>query len=289
MPTLTEISEVLAPARPGLPNVTGANWKAETAKAIKVPATDAKLDKLQTTADAILAKVTAAPTPVPTPTPTPTPGTLPPIGGPLQTFTGQFGEGSRWHKQDHTTNQLPPGWFFKPSACVVDASGNLVITVDPATKTCGMADELNQFQSPLGTWEIEATLPAMRPGLVSAPLWLYDFGTKDEIDFELVGTHGMVCTVHEPGSGADIWNRTIPGDFSGKHRFAIQYESGKVAVFWIDGVEVARCTPADLPAGRMFPTKQLRAFTQCNPANWAGAWIDPASSIKMVVHGWRHA
>ncbi|TIW20448.1 MAG: glycosyl hydrolase family protein, partial [Mesorhizobium sp.] len=44
-------------------------------------------------------------------------------------------------------------------------------------------------------WEVDVTLPTMKPGLIAAPLWTFNDKAHEEIDFEIVGTKGLQLTV----------------------------------------------------------------------------------------------
>ena len=60
-----------------------------------------------------------------------------------------------------------------------------------------------------GIWEVEATLPEMRQGMVVAPLWLYNEDRREEIDFEFVGTKGLDLSLHAYPDG-EYRKRVVP-------------------------------------------------------------------------------
>lgn len=133
-------------------------------------------------------------------------------------------------------------------------------------------------------FEIDATLGQGRSGLIQSPLYLYgDEG--HEIDFEIVGTRGLQLAIHT-AQRFNALTRFVPGDFSGRHRFAIEYEAGTQVVWFLDGREVGRATPAD--TGGHFPHHPLKPFAEIWPSSaqdWAGPW-QPVEAV-MTLHGYR--
>lgn len=145
-------------------------------------------------------------------------------------------------------------------------------------------------------WEVDVTLPQMEPGLIAAPLWTYNNSTLSEIDFEIVGTDGLQLTIWANVGGVHtaVWSQqAISGDMSGeRHQLAIEYASGSLVVFFIDGEEVARVTPADtldghFPSGPQKPYFDLWVANGLDPA-WAGAWVplSAGEARTMILHGY---
>ena len=151
-------------------------------------------------------------------------------------------------------------------------------------------------------WEVDVTLPTMAPGLIAAPLWTYNRTTLEESDFEVVGIKGLFVTLwaRVGGRHVAVWDNggapIIAGDLSGQRlRLAMAYEAGRAAVYFVNGREVARVTPADTHDGR-FPTGPLKAYLDLWVAagldpGWAGVWrpMPEGRSLEMVVHGYRQA
>ncbi|WP_214472405.1 family 16 glycosylhydrolase [Mesorhizobium sp. dw_380] len=150
-------------------------------------------------------------------------------------------------------------------------------------------------------WEVDVTLPKMRPGLIAAPLWVFNDKAHEEIDFEFVGTRGLQLTVwaNVDNKHKAVWVKwALLGDLSGKHyRLGIQYEGGKRVTFSIDGKDVAVVTPADT-AGGAFPNKPMQPYFDLWVAGgaimdprWAGKWEPMAASDKLVMtlHGYRRS
>ncbi|QKD00260.1 glycosyl hydrolase family protein [Mesorhizobium loti R88b] len=148
-------------------------------------------------------------------------------------------------------------------------------------------------------WEVDVTLPTMKPGLIAAPLWIFNKKANEEVDFEIVGTRGLQLTVWADVDNQHkaVWVKWILlGDLSGKqYRLGLQYEGGKRVTFFIDGIEVAVVTPADT-AGGAFPNKPMQPYFDLWVAagaimdpRWAGKWEPMAASDKLVMtlHGYR--
>ena len=149
-----------------------------------------------------------------------------------------------------------------------------------------------------GLWEVDATLPALREGMVVAPLWLYDQTSKDEIDFEFVGRRGLDVSLHAYPGGVHKQNtvRLFAGtDLSGKRmRFGIRLDqaAGKVTML-IDGKVVHTFDKAKLG---WFVSKPVKPFIELWAANpkltwltpWTGVWapLPSGDHRTMTVHGY---
>ncbi|WP_374389136.1 hypothetical protein [Brevundimonas sp.] len=138
-------------------------------------------------------------------------------------------------------------------------------------------------------FEVDATLPRMRPGLIVAPLWLYSRTTRDEADFEVVGTRGLTVTVY--ARGRSVWSRLlIPGDLSGARlRLGLRYQAGRRLSFLVDGRERAALSADDAEAFPRAPLKPLMELWPTRAVEWAGAWRapSPGEALTLTIHGYR--
>ena len=147
-----------------------------------------------------------------------------------------------------------------------------------------------------GLWEVDVTLPQEAPGLAIAPLWLYNPASRDEIDFEIVGTRGLQVNIHSFASGKHAETPVLlPGTtgWSGRRvRFAIRtdIDAGEIDLL-VDGVVVHSYRRDSDPDA--FPVTALTPMISMWPAkrrlDWAESWLgkwrgEPAT---MVVHGYR--
>lgn len=189
------------------------------------------------------------------------------------------------------------GWSLR-NASIVDGELRLRVT----EKASGQIQAWDRGFTTRGLWEADVTLPTMAPGLVAAPLWTYNRATLEESDFEVVGVKGLFVTLWAR-VGAEhvaVWDNggapILAGDLSGRRlRLSMAYEGGRSVVYFVDGREVARATPADTRGGR-FPTGPQKAYLDLwaaaglDPA-WAGVWrpMRDGQSVEMVVHGYRQA
>ncbi|PAP96609.1 family 16 glycosylhydrolase [Mesorhizobium wenxiniae] len=188
------------------------------------------------------------------------------------------------------------GYDWKAAnAKIVD--GALQLTVSEKASAQVVAGGKSDFSS--ARWEVDVTLPTMKPGLVAAPLWTFNDKAHEEIDFEFVGTKGLQLNVwaNVDNQHKSIWLKWIQlGDLSGKrYRLGIEYEAGKRVAFLIDGKEAAVVTPADTLGGA-FPNKPMKAYFDLwvaagavMDAGWAGKWEPMPASDKLVmtIHGYR--
>ncbi|RJT42635.1 glycosyl hydrolase family protein [Mesorhizobium waimense] len=181
------------------------------------------------------------------------------------------------------------------NAKIVD--GALQLTVSEKASAEVIAGGKSERSS--ARWEVDVTLPTMKPGLIAAPLWTFNKKANEEIDFEIVGTKGLQLTVwaNVDNHHKAVWVKWIlPGDLSGKrYRFGLEYEAGKRVVFFVDGKEAAVVTPADATGGA-FPSKPMKPYFDLWVAagavmdpRWAGKWEPMAASDRLVmtIHGYR--
>lgn len=171
--------------------------------------------------------------------------------------------------------------FHRDNVKLVD--GAMVFTVTEGKS--GQAQTHENQKSKAALFEIDATTDRGISGLIQAPLYLYG-DNSHEIDFEVIGTNGLQLAIHTDKK-FNAYQKLIPGDFSGRHRYGIAYKAGEEIVWYLDGKEVGRVKAADLPAGQ-FPTNALKPFAEAWPTSnvgWAGPWTHTAST--MIVHGYR--
>ncbi|TPK99782.1 glycosyl hydrolase family protein [Mesorhizobium sp. B2-4-12] len=180
---------------------------------------------------------------------------------------------------------------------IVDGSLQLTVSEKASAQVVSGANSASSSAK----WEVDVTLPSMKPGLIAAPLWIFNDKAHEEVDFEIVGTKGMQLTVwaNVDNQHKTVWMKLIQsGDLSGKrYRLAMQYEAGKRVAFFIDGKEVAVVTPADTPGGA-FPNKPMQPYFDLWVAagavmdpRWAGKWepMAPSERLVMTLHGYRRS
>ncbi|QKC87205.1 glycosyl hydrolase family protein [Mesorhizobium sp. NZP2234] len=189
------------------------------------------------------------------------------------------------------------GGYDWKAANVKIVDGALQLTVSEKASAEVISGSNSAYAS--AKWEVDVTLPTMKPGLIAAPLWIFNDKAHEEVDFEIVGTRGLQLTVwaNVDNQHKAVWVKWIlVGDLSGKrYRLGLQYEAGKRVVFSIDGKEAAVVTPADT-AGGAFPNKPMQPFFDLWVAagaimdpRWAGKWepMAPSERLVMTVHGYR--
>ncbi len=189
------------------------------------------------------------------------------------------------------------GGYDWKAANVKIVDGALQLTVSEKASAEVIAGGKSESSS--ARWEVDVTLPTMRPGLIAAPLWTFNDKAHEEIDFEIVGTKGLQLTVWASVNNQhkSVWVKWIRlGDLSGKrYRLGIEYEAGKRVAFLIDGEEAAVVTPADTDAGA-FPDNPMKPYFDLWVAagsvmdpRWAGQWepMAPTEKLVMTVHGYK--
>ncbi|MBX7483663.1 family 16 glycosylhydrolase [Qipengyuania qiaonensis] len=151
-----------------------------------------------------------------------------------------------------------------------------------------------------GIWEVDVTLPQLRSGVIVAPLWLYNQKTRDEIDFEFIGTKGLQVTVHtypnrqhSENAVQLFWGQNMSGR---RMRLGIEVDQdGGTITMLVDGKVVHRFAKADLTS---FPTSDMRPLIEmwaikpsyANLVSWAGPWdgFGDEENMTMVVHGYTY-
>lgn len=144
-------------------------------------------------------------------------------------------------------------------------------------------------------YEVDVTIPAMRPGLLAIPLMLWNNDTKESISVEVTGQRGLLMSIHSNETGSQkTETHRLSGDFSGRRmKLAIRRhaELGQIDIF-VDG-EKAHTFDDQSPA---FPVSQLRPIISIHAAdlhpwqkNWLGTWqpLARGEKIDMVIHGYR--
>lgn len=188
------------------------------------------------------------------------------------------------------------GYDWKASNVkIVDGELQLTVSEKASAEVIGGG----KSDSSSARWEVDVTLPTMRPGLIAAPLWTFNDKAHEEIDFEIVGTKGLQLTVwaNVNNKHKSVWVKWVRlGDLSGKrYRLGIEYEAGKRVAFFVDGEEAAVVTPADT-AGGAFPNKPMKPYFDLWVAagdvmdpRWAGKWepMAPTDRLVMTIHGYK--
>lgn len=209
------------------------------------------------------------------------PSILPPIAGPLKLWDYN----AAWTPSEWTEPKLNLGYPWAGANAVLEGT-DLKIRV--TEKNSGQVQQNSKAQSSKARWEVDVTLAAQVPGLIQAPLWTYNPDTRDELDFEWVGSKGLQLNVY--ARGVSVWSKLIPGDYS-RHHIAVEYEAGKSVIFIADGVELDRVTPA-MTKGGAFPSSPMRAYIEAWPSGaegWAGKWQGAGAGLTMTVHGFKQS
>lgn len=201
----------------------------------------------------------------------------------------------KWHASewDHAFSTIP--WRY--NRVVRQSTGDVKFRLD--STGAPQLQALNGTPSySRGLWEVEATIPTLREGMVVAPLWLYDPTSKDEIDFEFVGRRGLDVTIHAYPGGVHKKHtvRLLAGtDMSGKRmRFGIRLDqTAGTATMLIGGNPVHTWTRAQLGWFVSRPVKPFIELWAANPqltwlTQWTGVWTPLAAGDHrtMTVHGY---
>ena len=203
------------------------------------------------------------------------PSNLPPIRGPIVASNWT----NAWASADWSEAKLGAYPWSAANARLVGK--DLVIRV--TEKNSGEVQQNGAAASLSSRWEVDATAAPMTPGLIQAPLWLYNKDTRDEIDFEYVGDRGLHLTIYK--RGVAVWSKTIQGDFTREH-LALEYRAGRSVVFFANGTELATVTP-DMAALPDSPMKAYIEMWVTTAENWAGRWPGAGNGLEMRIHGFR--
>ena len=200
-------------------------------------------------------------------------GALPSIEGPLILH----GWSNPWATNTFKKDLF---WFRPGNVRLVD--GALVFTV--TEDASGQAQTHERQKSTAARFEIDATTDRGISGLIQSPLYLYG-DDAHEVDFEVLGEKGLQLAIHTR-ERFNAYQKVIPGDFSGRHRYSIEYRANLSVIWFVDGRQVGCATPAD--TGGIFPRNPLKPFVETwatANASWAGPWSYTPST--MTVHGYR--
>jgi len=202
-----------------------------------------------------------------------------------------------WHASqwDNDFSRIP----WRSDHVTFAANGDVMMRLDrsgaPQIKSerrIAMADK--------GIWEVEVTLPEMRPGLVVAPLWLYNEGLREEIDFEFVGTKGLDLSLHAYPDGE--YRKTVVPLFRGVDfsnctvRFKIVADiPAGWAEMYIEDVLLHRFEKEDIghfATGATRPIIEMWAARDDNRGfvQWLDKWqgLSAGEALTMRVHGYRY-
>lgn len=203
--------------------------------------------------------------------------------------------GGKWHASHWASALSFTPWKF--DRVTKATNGNVRFTLN-STGAPELKAERGIVAARDGLWETEVTLPTMRDGLVIAPLWLYNNGTKDEIDFEFAGRKGLDVTVHKYVNGLHLSKtvRLFAGvDMSGQRkRFGIEVSQAQGTIrMYVDGALVYTFEKQKLG---FFPTSEFRPLISMWPARsdwsnfvqWVGRWtpLKANQQIVLVAHGY---
>lgn len=199
----------------------------------------------------------------------------------------------KWHASewDNAFSDIP--WRYDHVVQNIDGDTFFNLDPDGAPELKGQ----NQPAQISGLWEADVTIPEAASGLAIAPLWLYNGTTKDEIDFEFVGTQGLQVNIHSYISGRHVQDPVmIPNTehLAGQRvRFGIMadLEAGWIKLLVNDEV-VHQYNRIDNPAA--FPSSGLKPiismWTAKSGLYWAEQWLGKwaGGSATMTVHGYQY-
>lgn len=237
------------------------------------------------------APISAAPAPFAPPPPVdakPAGGGLPP----LDYDASLWNFDARWFASEWNNAFSDIPWRYDH---VIRRGGDLLLRLDRS----GSAQIKPGNATPrhtAGLWEADVTIAPFRSGVVQAPLWLYNDGTKDEIDFEFGGERGLFITMHTYTGGYRKHGVQIGGVRPGRHRFGIKMDqaAGYVEMI-VDGRVVHRWDRATSPSfvsSPLGPIFELWAVRN-DKEDFVG-WLGPFAGMSgddrmdMVLHGYRY-
>ena len=201
----------------------------------------------------------------------------------------------------------PDGWVFAFENNVPNVAGELVHKLTNF-KASGIKWEAEKkLKKTQGHYITEATLPNLRNGVISNPLWLYSEGAAEgghEYDFELM--NGRIEYNLHNGNGGFTMKKTEK-DLSGHRvRFEIIRRPGIVTMritSLTDGFtdqliitpEIVKnwATKTGAPVNLRFPPDNIAMFPLTEHwisrwDSWSGTWIplSGTQSIDMILHGY---
>ncbi len=203
----------------------------------------------------------------------------------------------KWIGSEWSNANSPLPWKFNHIKQPAAADTLLTLDAEGAPQLQAGASEAKRD----GLWETDVTLPQLRDGLIVAPLWLYDPGSRDEIDFELAGKTGLDVSIHVYVNGVHKSKtvRLFAGtDMSGQRkRFGIKVDQlAGYAEIYLDGKLVHRWDRASLGYFVSRPLNPWIEIWAANPTNsgfvqWAGKWsaLAPSQTLTLRVHGYGYS
>lgn len=200
---------------------------------------------------------------------------------------------ARWFASEwnHAFSELP--WRYDH---VTKRAGSMVLRLDQSGSAQIKTGNGTKAQT-TGLWEAEVTPARFRPGVIQAPLWLYNQETKDEIDFEFAGENGLYLTMHTYSGGYRRQVVRVAGVQAGvRHRFGIRMDQAAGYVDMIvDGRVVHRFNKAGAPGFVSSPMNPIFELWSVHPnktdfVEWAGrfAGISGSDKMEMILHGYRY-
>jgi len=146
-----------------------------------------------------------------------------------------------------------------------------------------------------GMYEVDVTIPDMRPGLIASPILLFNDRTQESIAIQIVGKRQLQFTVHGAPEGIRKSEEfSLAGDYSGRRmKLAIRRHTQLGLIdFFVDGelVHSLNDTSPAFPQSAMRPIISMHAADKHGWAKqWAGTWQGLAGDerIRMTVHGYR--
>lgn len=210
--------------------------------------------------------------------------------------TGDFrrarGDAAQWGVDEliMTTWTGGAGTQGDPSLIEWDADGSALLTfVDGAPPRAGVL-QLNRPKKASGRWGMIAS--DIQPGAVAAFFTYASNGL--EMDWELCKVAGQpqwLIGIHMPKTGGGRVSSakvTVPLA-AGTHRYEIEHGPAATS-FLLDGAEVARFTPADVPGATWDASTAVDVFCSVeHHGGWAGwgAADYAANTAQMRVHALR--
>lgn len=186
-------------------------------------------------------------------------------------------------------------YVWDPANATFDARGALILRLTERPKAVGQVQAGDRSFATDAIWEADVVIGRCRPGLIQAPLWLYENKTHEEINIEIVGVKGMTAAVAANVGGKRwVWDSggyLLAGDLSGwSGRLALRYRAGHSIRFYINGRQVAQASPVNATLnGGGFPRARLKSYHQLWPANypggpgWAGRFSIPTEPSDLTV------
>lgn len=234
-----------------------------------------------------------------------------PLSVRLRSFRDAVGQqgliAGRWNHSyvpsDWAESALMRDYEWNPANAVLDAEGALNLRLSERPKAVGQVQAGDRSFAADAIWEADIVVGRCMPGLIQAPLWLYEKTSLEEVNIEIVGVKGMTAAIAANVNGKRwVWSSIgylIAGDLSGwAGRLAIRYKAGAFVKFFIDGDLVAEAEPATSTLnGGGFPRAKLKSYHQLWPAlhaggpGWAGRFAIPTrpSTLKVRTIAFRKA